>query len=297
MLSADDVSAERMLSFVNTMPDHVFEYTPGDYILDFDVHWPAFPEVIVFSTTREVFGSQIEVFGHGRVLADYVRGMEEKVAPPAAKKARTDRPGSASAKLSMVDYKRMYPWIKKLGDAAPELELEAAGDEEASVAAELDDDIKKIVADALAGERAMLAEAVPVVKMYFKTTIRGGEDLMLRKGKAVDYVRAYALTAAKEWCRDFQMAQTKDFNVDEDKLPGILPYTMADYWCEVNQFFFSLWLDAGSPDFDYTAEHLAAAPQGELVQVELDPLPANHFARRKMAEINGQLRPRRKAAA
>ena len=130
--------------------------------------------------------------------------------------------------------------------AAPTRDIDPDASEPASATNLTDDDLEDIFKEL--EQKRQECQVDGTRRGYdFKTSLLGGAWLQAKEGRAYDAFKAEARTpTAKQWCTLFSVPRSARFDVRLHGERGASVLSLS--WAQKMQYFFDLWLNAGSPE-------------------------------------------------
>jgi hypothetical protein len=181
--------------------------------------------------------------------------------PDAKAVGRASSSSTKPNKATMDALVLKHPWLANevTGDRAPIKRAQSSTAYETEVVADDSDDDTKPDADSvvdgvwasLSDVRALWSSETPVLPDGFYTLITGGAWSVKHKGTAADRVQALARAGChKDWCKQYSLNMMASWSF---QLYGAAAANaMAVEWCRKLQYYFDIWMEQGSSNYQYT---------------------------------------------
>lgn len=265
------LSAAEALSFFDGHFDHTFTFRFGTSVPAADVE--VGPQTQIFVLPHVSFRPGNAIVSHSSwvSLLDFVRDLMDSGVRPAPKaKAGAVR----SINRQLVEE---FPWL----DDYLASERNQSGDKRSSGQSSeappkklsLDDDEIQAAFDQLQEKREMWQVDNEPKAGHFKVTLLGGAWTLQHKGVACDSVKAFASgKGPRDWCAQYGLPRDATFSLR--KFGDTEASGLALTWASRLDYFYSVYLKAKKPLYEFTDDDIAACPKfSHVVAGPADPQP------------------------
>ena len=260
---ASSLEGPILLATMATLCEHQFECQWCHFVYERDIVINDATIVHVLPDMRflhsNVVGSNRDLLPLSDFIEDF--GLPGP-GPPKAKKAKVD----LDAQMNLV---QQFPWLEAYGLKGPAPARESLGNQAAGSSGDL-----LPIADAtplMEDEQASTFAALQARReswegehgqpaQNFKTMIHGGKWTAATQRVPFDSIKTYAQRGEPyEWCKRYSLSVAASFSFK--KFGDRAASSLALYWCQRMQYFYTLYLMAGQKDYHFTAEDRNQAPE------------------------------------
>ena len=277
-----------LMATLATLCEHQFECQWSRFVCERDI---VINDGTVVHVLPDMMFLHSNVVGSHRAslpLSDFIEDFGRLgPEPPKARKAKAD----LDAQMSLV---QQFPWLEAYGLKGPAPTREDLGNQGASSSGDtlpiadatpLGEDEQASIFAALQARRESWEGEHGQPAQHFKTMIHGGKWTAATQGVPFDSIKTYAQRGEPyEWCRRYSLSVAASFSFK--KFGDRAASSLALYWCQRMEYFYTLYLVNGQGAYQYTAEdrNLAPKPDAQFFGMLFD---AKGVVAARLSELEG----------